>query len=91
LGSEIEVNTLNANKILTIPRGTESGEIFRLKGEGFPKLRGYGRGDQLVQVIVRTPQNLTRRQEEILREFEEVGMKKGDGGELWNKLFKSEG
>jgi molecular chaperone DnaJ len=91
LGSEIEVNTLNAKRILTIPKGTESGEIFRLKGEGFPKLRGYGRGDQLVQVIVRTPKNLTRRQEEILREFEEVGMKKGDGGELWNKLFKSEG
>jgi len=91
LGSEIEVNTLNAKRILMIPKGTESGEIFRLKGEGFPKLRGYGRGDQLVQVIVRTPKNLTRRQEEILREFEEVGMKKGDGGELWNKLFKSEG
>lgn len=91
LGSEIEVYTLNAKRILTIPKGTESGEIFRLKGEGFPKLRGYGRGDQLVQVIVRTPKNLTRRQEEILREFEEVSRKRGDEGERTKKLFKSEG
>ena len=54
-------------RILTIPKGTESGEILRIKGEGFPKLRGHGRGDQLIQVIVKTPKNLSKRQEEILK------------------------
>lgn len=90
LGSEIEIPTLNGKRNLTIPKGTENGEIFRIKGEGFPKLRGYGRGDQVVQVIVKTPKNLTKRQEEILREFEEISMKKEKEGEGWKKFFKIE-
>jgi molecular chaperone DnaJ len=89
LGSEIEVPTLNGKGNLAIPKGTESGEVFRIKGEGFPKLRGYGRGDQLVQVIVKTPKNLTRRQEEIIREFEELSKKKGRGEEGLKKFFKA--
>lgn len=88
LGSEIEVPTLNGKRNLTIPKGTESGEVFRIKGEGFPKLRGYGRGDQLVQVIVKTPKNLTRRQEQIIREFEELSKKKGREEEGLKKFFK---
>jgi molecular chaperone DnaJ len=88
LGSEIEVPTLNGTKNLTIPKGTESGEIFRIKGEGFPKIRGYGRGDQLIQIIVKTPKNLTKRQEELLREFEEISKKKEREGEGWKKFFK---
>jgi molecular chaperone DnaJ len=90
LGSEIEIPTLNGKRNLTIPKGTESGEIFRIKGEGFPKLRGYGRGDQVVQVVVKTPKNLTKRQEEILGEFEEISMKKDSEGEGWKKFFKVE-
>jgi molecular chaperone DnaJ len=90
LGSEVEIPTLNGKRNLTIPKGTESGEIFRIKGEGFTKLRGYGRGDQLVQVIVKTPKSLTKRQEEILREFEEISMKKEKEGEGWKKFFKIE-
>jgi molecular chaperone DnaJ len=88
LGSEIEIPTLNGKRKLTIPKGTESGEIFRIKAEGFPKLRGYGRGDQLVQVIVRTPRNLTKRQEEILQEFEELSKNK-DRVEGWRDFFKA--
>ena len=88
LGAEIEIPTLNGKRKITIPKGTESGEIFSLKGEGFPKLRGYGRGDQLVQVIVKTPKNLTKRQEQILKEFEELGKYK-DKDEGWKKLFKA--
>jgi molecular chaperone DnaJ len=76
LGSNIEVPTLNGKKNLTVPKGTESGEIFRMRGEGFPKMRGYGRGDQLIQIIVKTPKDLTRRQEEILKEFEGISLKK---------------
>jgi molecular chaperone DnaJ len=77
LGTEIEVPTLNGKKSLSIPKGIESGEILKIKGEGFPKIRGYGRGDEIVQVIVKTPKNLTKKQEEILKEFEELSRKTG--------------
>jgi molecular chaperone DnaJ len=87
LGAEIEVPTLDGTKTLIIPKGSEAGEIFRIKGEGFPKLRGYGRGDEVVQILVKTPKNLTRRQEELLREFEEIGVKKAKEGEGWRKFF----
>ncbi|MGB9630309.1 MAG: molecular chaperone DnaJ, partial [Thermodesulfobacteriota bacterium] len=69
LGGEIEVPTLNGKRTITIPKGIDSGEVLKIKGEGFPRLRGSGRGDQLVQVIIKTPKNLTKRQEELLREF----------------------
>jgi len=87
LGAEIEVPTLNGKKNIIVSKGTETGEIFRIKGEGFPKLRGYGRGDLVVQVIVKTPKNLTKRQEELLREFEEGSRKKEKEGEGWKKFF----
>ncbi len=90
LGTEIEIPTLNGKKNLSIPRGTENGEILKLKGEGFTKMRGYGRGDLIVQIFVKTPKNLTKRQEEILREFEEISTKKGKEGEGWKKFFKLE-
>lgn len=87
LGSEIEVPTLNGNKTLHIPKGAESGDLFRIRGEGFPKLRGHGKGDQIVQVIVKTPKNLTKRQEELLKEFEEAGKRgKEEGG--FKSFFK---
>ena len=87
LGTEIEVPTLYGKRSLTVPRGTENGELFRIRGEGFPKLRSHGKGDQIVQVIVKTPRNLTKRQEELLREFEETGKKKDDSEEGFLKGF----
>jgi molecular chaperone DnaJ len=90
LGTEIEVPTLNGKKNLSIPKGSESGEILRIKGEGFPKIRGYGCGDQIVQIIVKTPKNLTKRQEEILGEFEELSKKKDRGKEGWKRFLKAE-
>ena len=89
LGAEIEVPTLNGKKSLRVPKGSESGQILTLKGEGFPKLRGSGRGDQIVQVVVRTPKNLTKRQEELLREFEAIGgTREREEGDGWRKVFK---
>ena len=88
LGAQIEVPTLSGTRTLTIPKGIESGELLRIKDEGFAKMRGYGRGDQIVQVIVKTPKDLTRRQEEILREFEEMNKKKDRGENGWKGLFK---
>jgi molecular chaperone DnaJ len=90
LGTEIEIPTLNGKRSLTIPKGTETGDVLKIKGEGFPRLRGFGRGDQVVQVIVKTPKNLTKRQEEILREFEEISLKKEKEGEGWRKFFRME-
>ena len=72
LGTEVEVPTLSGERPLKVPKGIESGELLRMKGEGFPSIRGYGRGDQVVQVVVKTPRNLTKRQEELLREFESI-------------------
>ena len=89
LGTEIEVPTLTGKRNLTIPKGIESSEILRIKGEGFQKARGYGRGDQVVQIIVKTPVNLTRKQEELLREFEGVSKQKDKEGNGWKGLFKA--
>jgi molecular chaperone DnaJ len=63
-----------------------------LRGEGIRNLRGYGRGDQYVRVVVRTPTELTPRQEELLREFEAAGNgiseARADKGFLWNFWHK---
>jgi molecular chaperone DnaJ len=72
LGAEIEVPTLKGARNLKIPKGINSGEILRFRNEGFPNLRGYGQGDQIMEVNVSTPTKLTRRQEELLREFAEI-------------------
>jgi len=71
LGGEIEVPTIDgsASKV-KIPAGTQSGDQFRLRGKGFSVLRSAQRGDMYIQVAVETPQNLTRRQRELLEEFE---------------------
>ncbi len=55
---------------IAIPEGTQSERQFRLKGKGMPPLRGTGYGDLYVHCGVETPVNLTRRQKELLREFE---------------------
>ncbi len=69
LGTSMEVPTLDGKEKLKIPRGTQSGKVFRLKGKGIEHLRGFGRGDLLIETVVSVPTNLTRRQEELLREF----------------------
>ncbi len=72
LGGEIEVPTLEGKVKLKIPAGTQSGKILRLKGKGIVDLHGYGRGDELVKIVVETPKRLTARQREILEEFAKI-------------------
>jgi molecular chaperone DnaJ len=72
LGTTIEVPTLEEKEKLKIPKGTQNGKTFRLKGKGIPHIRGYGRGDQIVEVFVQIPTDLNRKQEELLREFEKL-------------------
>lgn len=69
LGSTMEVPTLRGKAQVRIPPGTQSGQIFRLRGQGFPHVRGYGEGDQIVQVHVEVPKKLSTRQEELYREL----------------------
>ncbi len=69
LGTTITVPTLDGKKSLEITKGTQPGDIFRLHGEGIPSLRNGRRGDQIVQVLVKTPTHLNKKQESLLREF----------------------
>ena len=69
LGAEVEVPTLEGKETLKVARGTQSGDLLRLKGRGLPGMERYGRGDLLIQVVVEIPKKLTHHQEELLREF----------------------
>ena len=71
LGGEIEVPTIDGNKArVSIPEGAQSGKQFRLRGKGMPVLRTPKHGDMYIQVNVETPVNLSKKQKELLREFE---------------------
>jgi molecular chaperone DnaJ len=73
LGGEFEVPAIDSSKArVKIPHGTQSGRRFRLPGKGMPVLRSKQTGDMYVQVVVETPQNLTKRQRELLAEFEKL-------------------
>jgi len=75
LGTEAEVPTLRGKARVSIPTGTQSGTVFRLRGQGFPRRDGYGEGDQIVHVLVETPRELTGRQEALFRELAEIEQK----------------
>ena len=76
LGDKISVPTLNGDKILKIPKGTQPGDVFYFHGEGIPSLRTAQRGDQIIQVAVKTPTHLTKKQEALLKEFARLESKK---------------
>jgi molecular chaperone DnaJ len=73
LGGQVEVPTIDGSKTkVKIMEGTQTGKQFRLKGKGMPVLRSHQVGDMYIQVVVETPQKLTRRQRELLQEFEQA-------------------
>jgi molecular chaperone DnaJ len=74
LGGSIEVPTIDGGRAkVNVPAGTQGGHQFRLKNKGMSVLRAPSRGDMYVQVVVETPVNLTKKQQELLREFEKAG------------------
>jgi molecular chaperone DnaJ len=76
LGGEFEVPTIDGgNTRVKVPDGTQSGRRFRIHGKGMPVLRSRQAGDMYVQVVVETPQKLTKRQRELLNEFERLSSK----------------
>jgi molecular chaperone DnaJ len=81
LGATISVPTLENEKELNIPKGTQPGDLFRFRGEGIPSLRNGYRGDQLIQVDIKTPTNLNKKQESLLKEFAKI-----ESGKLSSKL-----
>lgn len=70
LGAELEVPTIDGKVKYTVPEGTQTGSVFRLRGKGIPRVNASGRGDEFVHVVVETPRNLTAKQKELLREFD---------------------
>ena len=76
LGADIEIPTLNSSHKLRIPRSTQSGTIFQLEGAGIKHIKGYGRGNQIISVFVKTPSSLTKQQEELFRELAKISGEK---------------
>ncbi len=72
LGSEIKVPTLTGTVTMKIHAGTQPGEVFRLRGKGLPSLRGGGKGDQLVRIMVEIPEHLSSDHRRMLEEFGKV-------------------
>ncbi len=89
LGDRLEIPTIHGAASLNIPKGTQSGQRFTLSGEGVPSLRGGGKGDTIITVQVRTPQHLTKRQKELLKEFAAIEQDKEGAKEegLLKKIF----
>ena len=76
LGGQFDVNTLDGSQArVKVTEGTQNGKRFRLKGKGMPVLRQPSLGDLYIQVVVETPQNLSKRQRELLEEFEKISSK----------------
>jgi molecular chaperone DnaJ len=79
LGGTFDVATLDGTKSrVTVPEGTQAGKQFRLKGKGMPVLRSPQTGDLYIQIQIETPQKLTKRQRELLQEFEQLSSKENN-------------
>jgi molecular chaperone DnaJ len=76
LGDKIKVPTLEGDETLKISKGTQPGDIFRFPGKGIPSLRNGHRGDQIIVVDIKTPTNLNKKQEELLKKFSELESEK---------------
>ena len=72
LGAHLSIETLDGEEDLVIPRGTQSGRVFRLRNRGVPHVEGRGRGDLLVRVAVDTPTDVSREEEQLLRQIAEL-------------------
>ena len=75
LGDEMELATLEGSRLLLkVPQGTESGKVLRITGKGIPHFSGWGRGDMFVELVVRTPKKLTKKQKELLEQLKKEGV-----------------
>ncbi len=72
LGGHVAIQTLEGPDFLAVPPGTQSGQEFRLAGKGIPRLRGRGRGELIVVLVIRTPVKISKEEEELLRRLAEI-------------------
>ncbi len=88
LGGEVEVPTIDGGKArVKVPAGSQTGKQMRLRAKGMPALRGGGTGDMLIELAVETPVNLTARQKEILREFDQLSEENNpEGSSFFSKV-----
>jgi molecular chaperone DnaJ len=86
LGAEITVPTINGKAVLKVPSGTQSGDVFRMRGKGMPS--DHGSGDQLVRVIVEVPTKLSKKQRDLIKRFDEDG-KDEPQRKLFSKLKRA--
>jgi len=90
LGGDTEVKTIGNTAKLKIPAGTQSGTVFKLRGEGMPHLGGHGQGDLYVRVDIQVPKELSSKQKEILRDLDTTldGSKPGEKKEKKKGFFQ---
>jgi len=86
LGANLEIETLEEKERISVAEGTQSGDLLYLRGKGVPHLNGYGRGDQVIELLVVTPKNLNVRQREL---FVELAKEDGDESTHEHKSFFS--
>ena len=91
MGADIQVPTILGEARLSVPAGIQSGQVLRLRGEGMPRLRAAGRGDQLVRVHVWTPTDLNREQRAVLEKLAEIEdtppePSRGDDASFWDRV-----
>jgi len=86
LGAEVNVNTLNGDQSLKVPAGTQTGTVFRVRGQGMPVLGGRGKGDLFVSVSVMTPTSLTREQRKLLEQLAKFETKDLEDKKLVDKV-----
>ncbi|MEM7518679.1 MAG: DnaJ C-terminal domain-containing protein, partial [Planctomycetota bacterium] len=86
MGDKVEIPTLRGAVDMTIPKGTQVGKVFRLRGQGLQHMDREGRGDQLVRAYIEVPKKLSDRQKELLTEFAELEAEESGGKSLFEKI-----
>ena len=91
LGVELEVPTILGHALLSVPAGIQAGQVLRLRGQGMPRLRAEGRGDQLVRVHAWTPSRLSRQQRELMESLRDVEdpppePRRGEEPSFWERV-----
>lgn len=90
LGDKIDVPTLSGRARLTIPPGTQTGKILRMREKGIPSLGGRGRGDQLIRIVVWTPTRLSEEERRLFQEMRTVESQEPppEGRGLWDRIWE---
>jgi molecular chaperone DnaJ len=91
LGSKLEIETLDGSATVDLAAGTQNGTTFRIGGRGLPRMRGGTRGDLIVNVFVRVPKKLSRKQRELLEEFARSGGEEAEDKSLFKRVKEAFG